>query len=295
MMQQLSIGNIVNLGLYLYRSRLKLYFKLALTAHLWLLIPIYGLAKFYTIAGLMSRLAFQDLVGNSENLQSAKSRVNRQIWNFLFTGILVNIIVFIFFILFYLLLSLIAGLIFFIITLSSGGLLRINSTYPFGNWLFAIILVPTVIIIYLSPFWFYSWLFVTDLPLVVEKKVNSFKAIGKSWQLTKGYIRRVLGTIFISILITLPVLTVSWFVCSLLLGGVLGIFFQSFLQQPDNDSLIGTLILVSINTVSGLFTMPFWQAVKAAMYYDILCRKEGFDLKLSNSTSQEQLELESEF
>jgi hypothetical protein len=40
LMQQLSVGNVVNVSINLYRANLKLYFKLALIAHLWVLVPI---------------------------------------------------------------------------------------------------------------------------------------------------------------------------------------------------------------------------------------------------------------
>lgn len=278
-MQQLSIGNVVNLGFYLYRSHLKLYLKLAFTAHLWLLVPIYGWAKFYAIAGLISRLAFQDLIGHPESIQSAKSQVNRNYWKFLLTAILVILTVFILFVIFYILSSLIAGILFLIISFVIGSTPTFISNNPFIRFLFLIIIVPTIVAIYISPFWFYSYFFVTELPLVLDK-INLFQTINKSWKLTRGHIRRILGIILISVLITFPLVTLSWFICSLLIGGVLGIFFQSFLDNPDNDSLLGVLVFFVLNTVTGILTMPYWQSVKAVVYYDIRCRKEGLDLQI---------------
>ncbi|KYC35184.1 hypothetical protein WA1_08480 [Scytonema hofmannii PCC 7110] len=278
-MQQLSIGNVVNLGFYLYRLHLKLYLKLAFTAHLWLLVPIYGWAKFYAIAGLISRLAFQNLIGHPETIQSAKIQVNRNFWKFLLTAILVTLSVFILFFIFYILSSLIAGSLFLIISFVIGSSPTLFSNNPFISFFFIIIIVPTIAAIYISPFWFYTYFFVTDIPLILDK-INPFQTISKSWKLTRGHIRRILGIILISGLITFPILTLSWFVCSLFIGGVLGIFFQSFLDNPDNDSLLGVLVFFVLNTVTGILTMPFWQSVKAVVYYDIRCRKEGLDLKI---------------
>lgn len=115
LMQQLSIGNIVNLGVYLYRSHPKLYFKLALIAHLWLLVPIYGWAKFYATSALISRLAFSELIGQPESLKAARSQINRQLWNFLITGILVVLIPLTEALMVYTLFSIVAGLIFVLI------------------------------------------------------------------------------------------------------------------------------------------------------------------------------------
>jgi hypothetical protein len=278
---QLSIGNVVNLGFYLYRSHLKLYCKLACIAHLWLLVPIYGWAKFYAIAGLISRLAFQDLIGHPETVQAAKAQVNRNFWKFLFTAILVIFSVIILFLAFYIISSLIAGSLFLVISFFIGTSPGLFSNNPLASVLFLIIIVPTVAAIYISPFWFYTYFFVTDLPLVFDK-MNPFQSINTSWKITRGHIKRILGIIFISVLITVPLLTLSWFVCSLLMGGILGIFFQSFLDNPDNDSLLGVLVFFLLNTVTGVFTMPFWQSVKAVVYYDIRCRKEGLDLKMES-------------
>lgn len=271
LMQQLSIGNIVNLGIYLYRSHLKLYFKLALIAHLWLLVPIYGWAKFYATSALLSRLAFSELIGQPESLKAARSQINRQLWNFLITGILVVLIPLTEMLMVYIL-SIIAGLI-FVSILSKFGM-KFNPAKP--NLLFFSILVPMTIVIYLSPLWFYSRLFITDLPLVIDNKISSFQTIKQSWQLTKGLRKRLLGIILISFLITLPVLILSWLFFDFLFGLILPI------NYPKNNLLVGTLDLIFFSLGHGIITMPFWQSIKAVVYYEIRCRRDGLDLKLPN-------------
>lgn len=289
LMQPLSIGNVVNLGVYLYRSHLKLYFKLAVTAYLWLLVPIYGWAKFYTISGLLSRLAFKALIGHPENLKFAKQQVKRQLWNFFLTTILVTLIVIILFIVFYTLLSLVAGILYLAVALILGLSQTISVATPLNTLLFGLIIVPTAIAVYLSPFWFYSFFFITDLPLALEKSVNSFLAIKQSWQITYRYIRRILGIILVSVLVTLPLLILTWFICSLLMSFILGTFFPSILDNTENDFFVGSFLIAIVNILTGLLTMPFWQAVKAVTYYDIRCRKEGVDLKLSNYSFEQDV------
>ena len=80
--QPLSIGNVVSAGVRLYRSHLKTYLKLALIAHLWALVPIYGWAKYAAISGLISRLAFGELTYQPESVEEARSHVNPRFWSF---------------------------------------------------------------------------------------------------------------------------------------------------------------------------------------------------------------------
>lgn len=44
---------------------------------------------------------------------------------------------------------------------------------------------------------------------------------------------------------------------------------------------ISTLLLMILNLITGIILMPFWQSIKSVVYYDIICRREGFDLKIN--------------
>lgn len=81
--QPLSIGNVVTAGVRLYRFHFKNYFRLALFAHLWVLVPIYGWAKYFAISGLISRLAFGELVNQPESIKNARERIDPLKWSFL--------------------------------------------------------------------------------------------------------------------------------------------------------------------------------------------------------------------
>lgn len=277
LIQQLSIGNVVNLGIYLYRSHLKLYFKLALIAHLWLLVPIYGWAKFYATSALISRLAFSELIGQPESLKTARIQINRQLWNFLITSIFV------------LLIPLTETLISFIVFAIIGGIIvaliqeifGINYNYEKPNSIFFIVTGILVIATYLSPLWFYSRLFITDLPLAIDNKISSFQTIKQSRQLTKGFRKRLLGIILLSFLIALPVVIFSWYFSNILLGVIVQ-RFSKFYQIFGNDFFISTLLLTFFSLGQGIITMPFWQSIKAVVYYEIRCRRDGLDLKLPN-------------
>lgn len=190
--QQFNIGNIVSLASYLYRSNFKKFSRLSLFAHLWLIVPIYGWAKFYAFAGLISRLAFSEISGQPESSKVAKIPIKKRFWQFLITAILVILICFLQFLIFYIGISLIAGIIYGILARFFGVISQpINQANPFDNTLFRIMIISIVIPVYFSPLWFYSRFFITDLPLAIEDDTNSIGAIKRSRQLSRGLTWRI--------------------------------------------------------------------------------------------------------
>lgn len=280
-MQQLSIGNVVNVSLQIYRSRLRLYFKLALAAHLWLLVPLYGWAKFYAISALISHLSFCDLIGQPESVSSASRHINRRLLLSFITGCLVLLITLLGMLLSALIITIITFLLAIAIVVVAF-LVQGNAPESLANWLGIVIGMLLLLIIPLGALWFYSRLFITDLQLTNEKS-SLLTPIKQSWKLTKGFIAHLQGIIAISFLISLPILIITWVGCSFLLGLI---FAKILPPELGSDSLVASLFLIVISLVNGVITMPFWQAIKAVAYYDIRCRRESFDLKLRDSLSQ---------
>lgn len=278
-LQPLTIGNVVNIGLKLYRANFKLYSQLALTAHLWLFVPIYGWAKFYGIAALISRLAFGSLISQPESINAAKRNTYRRMWSLLVLGISVFIIPLIFACLWLTLFSLLFGIIYAILSVILG--INLPPLPQDGNffesWVSAAIFLPIAIAVYLSPLWHYSRLFITDLTLVMEDNSNPFKAIKQSWELTKGLRMRLITIILISFSITFPIWIIVWRV----FGEIVRLLSYNFLRYLiENRSIRVTLITIFLTIVTGVIIMPFWQTIKAVVYYDIRCRSESLDLQL---------------
>lgn len=277
--QQISVGNTVNLGVNLYRTHLKQYFKLSLIAHLWLLVPIYGYAKFCAVAALISRLAFCELIGQPESPKIARSKIKNQLGKFLLTGIFVTLIpliqTFAVLILFTIIFAFIYALANTIFDWRSLKILEnINYSILQGIGYFIIFIAVYILI----PLWFYSPLFMTDLPLVVENNVSSSQAIKQSRQLTKGSKIRVISIILLSFVITVPIIITTWLAVSFLLALVLPIFFSK--TYLSNSSFLGTLVLILLSLINGIIYMPLWQAVKAVVYFDFISQREGWGLNL---------------
>ncbi len=276
-MQQLSIGNVINVGIQVYRSHLKLYLKLSLIAHLWLLVPIYGWAKFYTTSALISCWTFGNLINQTESINVTRNRLARRMWSFLLLGILTFLIPLVLAFIFLIIFSLITGIIYTIISGILGINQPLNPNNIFENWLFAALIIPTAIIVYMSPLWYYLRLFVTDLTLVIENNLSPFQAIKQSWQLTKEFRKRLLFVILISFSISFPIIVLIWQI----FGRLLGLIFYNFLRPYlALYSIRVTLLLIILSLATGIIIMPFWQSIKAVVYYDLRCRRENWDLKI---------------
>jgi len=259
----LSVGNVVSASLRIYRDHLKSYFGLALVATLWLFVPIYGWAKYSAILGLISRLAFGEVREKPETVSDARREVNPRKWSFFVAGILTVLI--------YFGVSLVGGIAIAIVTGGARAIFGQNS--PIVPVLLAVVAVIAFFIIYIR---IISRLLIVELPLAIENNIGASSAIARSWELTKGSVGRIQWIVFVGILVSLPVTIVmqilSGIVESVLravLGAESGIFF-----------LVYFLLLLLLSFASGALVTPFWQAMKAIIYYDLRSRKEGLGLQM---------------
>ena len=106
---------------------------------------------------------------------------------------------------------------------------------------------------------------VTTPVVVLEDLRSSFDGFGRSWALTRGYKRKVLGLSAVALLLanTLP---------SVILRGVGAAFGTSF---PS----LGFAI-TALSYVLPLILTPVIAAVITLMYYDLRVRREAFDLQM---------------
>lgn len=261
----MSVGNVVSAGLRLYRSHLKTYLNLALYASLWSLVPIYGWAKASAISGLISRLAFGELINQPESVGEARARVNPRLWKFLLTGILVGLIFFGTLIGFYIILTIILAILF-----------GLGAISPTDFFTLGIIGFLSIIAFVAGLTWIYGRLIIAEVPLAVEKNLSSTATIGRSWELTKGFVGRIQLIILVAFLISLPLLIVTQ-ILSYIAQLILATFFPS---ESANFTIFTLLVAFALGLLSNIFIMPFWQAIKAVIYYDLRSRREGLGLQL---------------
>jgi hypothetical protein len=264
----LSVGDVVSAALRIYRDHFKLYWRLAFSAYAWILVPVYGWAKFSAISALISRLAFCEVIERPETVTEARRHVMPRKWNFLFAGILVGLI--------FSGIALGSLIVFSILAGVLGAILGQNPGAVGILVLLGVVAAIAFLIVYIRLF---SRLLIVEVPLAIENNLNATSTISRSWQLTKGYVSRLQWIVFVAFLVTLPISIVIQIVQTILqavLTAIIptdsGIFFLLYL-----------LLFVALTFASGSLLIPFWQAIKAIIYYDLCNRKEGRDLQIRDS------------
>lgn len=264
----LSIGNVVSAGVRLYSSNLRTYLKLALFAHLWVLVPIYGLAKYAAISGLISRLAFGELISKPESVDIARSAIKPRLWSFLRVVFQVWISLVLVYlgltILGVILVAIIAGISAVILGGAGVGGAGVTIATALG-----IILLTIILLVGLT--WYYSRWVIAEVPLAVEERINGGKSVARSWELTKTSVLRILGIVITTFAVTLPIVALFNYLPQIFLIGV---------EQGSN--IYWTIYFISALTslAGGVLIMPFWQSIKAVLYYDLRNRREGLGLQL---------------
>ena len=254
--ETLSVGNVVSAGLRIYRDNFKIYYLEALKSYLWLFVPVYGWAKFAAIQAIISRLAFFEVREAPESLADARRQVMPKMWIFLVTGILQWLIIVAGFIVFGIIFVLLGIIGVFLNGVSLD--LRIVLSVVLG-----LLVVLVALLSLFTPIWLFSRTTFADLAIAIDDIREATKAISRSWTITQGFVAKIQIIFFIAFLLTIPFSVVSN------LGSLL-------FQNAEWGAVINLLLTIPF----GALLVPFWQSIKAVIYYDLLTQKEGLGLEL---------------
>ncbi|NMF66880.1 DUF975 domain-containing protein [Brasilonema octagenarum] len=270
--QPLSLGNVVSAGLRLYRSHFKDYFLLALKAYVWLLVPFYGWAKFYALSALISRLAFGELVNQPESISSGQRFVNSRLGQFFLTILLMFFLI----VGIYIGVVILGGILGFIFSLLG---IPFDAIAQQGNAGVSVLYVVLAIIIIIAFLWLLMRYFLVEVPLAIEDNIDGRSTIARSKELTQGYVWRILLIYLVAFLITLPLQIIVQ-----ILPTIIQLIFAALVEQyPLVFSIFSTTVSLLnwiLSFAGGPVVLPFWQTIKAVVYYDLRSRREGLGLRL---------------
>lgn len=313
--QPLSVGDVVTTGFRLYGAQAKPFLIISLIATLWILLPIvmaFAIAIFFVVAqdyyaflgllvpawfvlllycsakylansALISRLSFKDLINQPESLPDARRYTRSRLWSFLLVAFAVTLIFF----------GVVFAFYFAIAVLGVGAVFAVGGFANLGtgniNTGLAIILGLLFILILLAAILFFCWLSArlsaVELPLAVEPETTALQSVGRFWELTKGNAWRVLLILFITFCITLPIQLIAQF-----LTNAAQLIVTAVVPQESASAValqVLTLLLVyMISFALGIAILPLWQTIKAAIYFDLRNRREGFGLELRDRGSK---------
>ena len=128
-------------------------------------------------------------------------------------------------------------------------------------------------------FWLSARLFAAEVPLAIEPQMMALQSVQRFWSLTKGNVWRVFVVLLITFLITLPISLIAQFISIIPQGLVLGLLRDNPEALAIGNAL-SSLISFAISVLFSVLVLPLWQIIKAAVYYDLRTRQEGFGLNL---------------
>ncbi|MEL6927534.1 MAG: DUF975 domain-containing protein [Cyanobacteria bacterium J06600_6] len=271
MMKPLSVGNVVSAGLRIYRDNFKKYYRLAFISSLWGLVPVYGWAKFYAYQALIARLAYGEVTEKPESIQDANRLIKGKMWSFLGAAILVGLRFMLAYVLGAIAIALIGGVLITMI-ISALSLVLGESGGAIGAILSIIIYIAIFVLFIAYLTRLFASFSATELLLATKENLNASESMKASQEMTKSYLKNLILIYLIASLVSFPI----W-----------GLIFTlqilpAFLQQsnPFFASGIFTVLTFIFNAVTSALILPFWQSVKAVIYYDLKVRREGMGLDL---------------
>jgi len=293
----LSISYVIHATLRLYRDNFVAYFKLIIRAvfgpFLWQIPPInpfvvmitlllfflliiipflpillfflivpflliyssYWTAKFYKNCALVSRMAYRLLIDRPETLEEVDYKVS-ELWIFLWVNLLIN-------------------LIFSIVHPFNNGITDALTQATIDKEAFtniAIILLPIQTFLY---FWLIARFYLCDVILAVES-TTGINAINRSWQLTKGFSIKILLVILASFLVILPAYLIAGIPFFLFIISIYKLGLAP-ISSPENTWIINNIMLLIASSfalfVVWFLSLPYWQILKAVIYYDLHSRR----------------------
>jgi hypothetical protein len=309
----LSIGNVVSAGVTLYKSNFQSYFFVALRSVGWIIVAMLSIIPISLIGGLLSqvigqglsvflivilwlgaflfclgkyavnraiisRMAYQQLINQPETVKDATLQLSASHWKFLRLALWLFLFMVIVVFLAYLLLLAFALV---------GGVLGSQIQGPIGTLLAILFVLGGVIGAILLVIRFYSSFFLSELPLAVEGRAAALESIGRSWQLSSPFISRIILVVLVAFLVTLPLTVVANLPG---MAAYVGIIDQIKQASSNPEALNAAMssgnyvglqfISVILSLLLELFVVPFWQAIKSVIYFDLCSRREGNDLQM---------------
>jgi hypothetical protein len=301
----LTVGNVISASVTIYKSNFKRYFQVSLRATAWVIamvlaavvltfiggilygvtnsvliavplaligigVVLYCLARYSTDRAVIARLAYQELIDRPETIATATQALIPRSWGFLRLAWLLGLYIFLVFFISYILLAIGLGVCVGII-----GALKLTSN-PVAVGLGVIVSIGLVFLFMFTIIRYYSYWFIAELPLAIESTTSAGFSMRRSKDLSRNMVRRVMLIIAIALLITLPISVIGN------APSLIGQFMANPTLSPDAATQSkGNMLMFGgffVGVASELIVVPFWQAIKAVIYYDLRNRREGSDL-----------------
>lgn len=272
-----TVGNMITIGVAIYKQNWRQYLKLSAIAHLWLLVPVYGWARYFAISAWMSRLSLQEIDDELDYSDRQPYFSIRSLCIFLFTAI------------FTIFEPIVLGYLSFTIL----GVIIIVFSRVISLWVFSFSLLEILenylsnqedpkyffyellglVLLLLISLLFYARLFITDLIFTDRSNNKLFDLIYRSYFITKSNKFKTYTTICLSCLLTLPVWIIGYLIVPIIAGFIFTISSINLLE-PLNP-LLSFCLVFTLVCAHGI-VLPFWQSIKAVVFYHLSQRYKNY-------------------
>lgn len=252
-----------------YRRRFWLMFGLALRAHLWLLVPVYGWANYCLWSAVLARLADGDASARPESVRDLYREIRSRRCGFLAIAVVTGTGLAVVAMLASLVLGIGLGLLVAIVT-ASASVAAANTVLVAA--LQAIAVACAILGTVLGVSVLVSRVLLADAILALESP-GWRRAIARSWFLTGGNIWHTQSVLAIALVVMQP-LALALFALQALAPVLADVL-------PLDAELGGGIgLALALNVLSSSLLLPVLQVAKGVLYYDLSRRRDGSDLQL---------------
>ena len=266
-LKPMELGEILDAALTIFRRHFGLFVKVGVAA-LWLpvaltiyiqlaggreqhLVMTFFVAIMQYFAGLFLtasaiRIISDSYLGRAPQFADAIAMGASKIWSLFLVGLGKGLVI-----------GLIGGGIGVVIALSAAGLASAGG-----------LAVLVIVALVCGGLWFLLFVVcgyaVTTPVVVLEQLSGAFDAFGRSWELTRGFKRKIFGVFAVAFLIVyVP-------------GGLIGGLAAALMMEAR---IAGQIVEV-IGAALPILLTPLFSCVLTLVYYDLRVRREAFDLQI---------------
>jgi hypothetical protein len=266
-LKPMELGEILDGSLTIFRRHFGLFVKVGVAA-LWLpvaatiyiqlaggreqhLVMTFFVAIVQYFAGLFLtasaiRIISDSYLGRPPQFADAIAMGASKIWSLFVVGLGKGLVI-----------GLIAGVVGVLIALAGAGLASAGGVAALA-----------IVVLVVGGLWFLLYVVcgyaVTTPVVVLEQLGGAFDAFGRSWELTRGFKRKIFGVFAVAFLIVyVP-------------GGLIGGLAAALMMEAR---IAGQIVEV-IGAALPILLTPLFSCVLTLVYYDLRVRREAFDLQI---------------
>lgn len=208
--------------------------------------------------GLLITSVSQSVIGRKVSVRAVWQQAKGQIWRLLGLTMLIGVIEFA-----------ILVLLVVITVAAVAGIVNTSSETVgllLGIGLFLLSLGAIAVFVY-----FYIRIAVASPALMMER-TGALRALGRSWQLTKGYGLRNTGVLLLAVVIVSAISAVT--------GAPVGALGIALAALPPELMWLALTLPVFLSSLITAIITPFLAGIVSLLYIDLRMRKEGLDVEL---------------